>query len=161
MQGQSLWEVPFRYLFRALSDFVTANPTTFSDMYWSARKSTISFADLHKMDCSHTIHCRFQLSSVAFEALLKLVCALLPNPNRCLKSLYRLRKYCLRTFPDFKSTHHGYCMTCNAPLNDETNCLLCGGSKRGRFLVADIGMQLKEKFKGIIPLDITYIGCVM
>lgn len=47
---------------------------------------------------------RFQLASVAFDTLIKLASAVIPQPNKCAWSLYMLRKYCLNVFPDFKSS---------------------------------------------------------
>lgn len=54
----------------------------------------------HFSDSVTHIHAyRFQLASVAFDALIKLVSAVIPQPNKCARSLYMLRKYCLNVFP--------------------------------------------------------------
>ena len=88
---------------------------------------------------------RFQLAVVAFDALIKLVSAVIPQPNKCAQSLYMLCKYCLNVFPDFKSSHCYICMSCQAPLENMCEqCQYCSGKKIGRFLVADLGAQLRS-----------------
>lgn len=93
---------------------------------------------------------RFQLAGVALEALFKLVCTLLPQPNTCVSSLYKLRKLCSSFFPDMRSSQYSYCKACFAPAGRCDVCEHCGNTTIGRFLVADIKSQLKEKFKGVV-----------
>lgn len=93
---------------------------------------------------------RFHLSIVAFDSLLKLISALLPKTNKMVKSYYMLKKWCKKVFPDIVSTRRLYCVTCQAAMEVESLCPHCGCSEVGYFLSADVGNQLKERFKGTV-----------
>ena len=99
------------------------------------------------------------------EALLKLLSALLPLPNHGIQSLYKLRKVCFTVFPDIGSSPKYFCRVCRAPAKTKAECSDCGSKNVGRFFVADIGSQLKEKFKGVairLVAVCTYVfSCVL
>ena len=99
--------------------------------------------------CVYTIYIcgRFSLSIVAFEALLKLIAALLPQSNRMVKSYYMIKKWCYKLFPDINSKRHIFCKKCLAPVTNMP-CRICGESAFGNFLIANIENQIKERFKG-------------
>ena len=93
--------------------------------------------------------CRYQIPGVALDALLKLICAHLPSQNHGVTSMYKLRKLSSTIFPDIKTSLKYFCSSCNLPLKNSFDKCSCGGVKVGRFVIADIQSQLKEKFKGI------------
>ena len=96
----------------------------------------------------HNVFSRFHLTGIAFEYLLKLVSAHLPDSKHCVSSLYMLKKWCLQMFPGYKCTPVYYCLRCSAPVGESNHCRSCDGKSIGRFVIADITAQLKGKFKG-------------
>lgn len=93
--------------------------------------------------------CRYQIPGVALDALLKLMCAHLPSQNHGVTSIYKLHKLSSTIFPDIKTSLKYFCSSCTIPLRKLFDKCSCGGVKVGRFVIADIQSQLKEKFKGI------------
>ena len=73
----------------------------------------------------------------------------LPSQNHGVTSIYKLRKLSSTIFPDIKTSLKYFCSSCNLPLKNSFDKCSCGGVKVGRFVIADIQSQLKEKFKGI------------
>ena len=100
---------------------------------------------LYYLLCS--VSSRFHLTGIAFQYLLKLVSAHLPDSKRCVSSLYMLKKWCLKMFPGYKCTPVYYCVRCTAPASEKNHCKSCGGKNIGRFVMADIASQLKTKFE--------------
>ena len=97
----------------------------------------------------HTCLYSYQISGVAIDALLKLICAHLPQQNHSVSSMYKLRKFSSAVFPDIKTSLKYFCSACNTPLQTSSGGCSCGSVNVGKFVIADIQSQLKEKFKGM------------
>ena len=82
---------------------------------------------------------------MAADNLLKLIAALLPVPNYCLKSIYSINKLFTKLFPHIQCSRHTYCTFCLSPLTTG----YCHGDKCiGEFVVANVEAQVKHKFRG-------------
>jgi len=97
----------------------------------------------------HTCICSYQISGVAIDALLKLICAHLPQQNCGVSSMYKLRKFSSTVFPDIKTSLKYFCSACYTPLQTSSGKCSCGSVNVGKFVIADMVSQLREKFKGI------------
>ena len=65
------------------------------------------------VDEDYPCACRYSLTEKALDDLLKLICALLPQPNLCVKTSYSLMKVMATVTPDIQIKHHVYCSYCN------------------------------------------------
>ena len=92
---------------------------------------------------------RYSVTDTALDDLLKMVYMLLPQPNKCLKSLYQLKKMIKNLIPHLSTNRHKYCSFCNMPVEDSHQS--CHGNKYvTHFITTDLEEQLKEKFKGLL-----------
>ena len=88
------------------------------------------------------------MTSAAIDDLLKLVNALLPKPNLCLKTTYSLKKMITTLSPHVDISRHVYCSFCNMPVEDIDHS--CHGDKfLTNVVTANLGQQLRAKFQGL------------
>ena len=83
------------------------------------------------------------------QQLLALIAVHLPTPNHFVKSLYLLRKFLVSQFPGYHPIRIPYCSVCLGAIENHGENEQCYGALKYEFVLSDIGMQLKEKFKGI------------
>ena len=94
------------------------------------------------------------MTNAAIDDLLKLVGALLPQPNLCLRTAYSLKKMMTAFSPHVAISRHMYCSFCNMPVEDIN--LSCHGDKYlTHFVTADLGQQLQAQFRGLLLLIIS------
>lgn len=71
----------------------------------------------------------------------------------------------LQSFLNIGSSPKYFCRVCHAQAKTKAECSDCGSKNVGRFFVADIGSQLKEKFKGVtirlVAVCIYVFSCVL
>ena len=91
--------------------------------------------------------CRYRLTSVAVEDLLKLISSMIPSQSsKFLKSLHRFKKLFQNFFPHISSDCQYYCTVCHALCS---NGQYCHGEQNVKaFYTANVEEQLKAKFKG-------------
>ena len=66
-----------------------------------------------------------------------------------MKSLYLLRKFLVSQFPAYHPIRIPYCSVCLGAIENHGENEKCYGALKYEFVLSDIGMQLKEKFKGV------------
>ena len=95
---------------------------------------------------------KHKLTNDALADLLKLLKLHLPTPNRCIESVYRLRKSINQFVTGYVHTTHYFCSSCSTEI--EVNCVLCPNSdceaalvsndSRSSFIEVPIEQQLKK-----------------
>ena len=95
---------------------------------------------------------RHGLSSKAFEELLQVVSAHLPETAKSPKSVHRLKRFFCKLFPDLRTREHQYCSCCLQLLEEGTPCDNdnCASAKIEKFITVPLKPQLKKKIEGII-----------
>ena len=93
------------------------------------------------------VYTRYSLTEKALDDLLKLIRALLPQPNLCVQTSYSLKKVMAALTPDIHINRHVYCSYCNMPISDPISS--CHGKQFLSYFVSlDLDAQLKARFKG-------------
>lgn len=85
-------------------------------------------------------------SKVGLDHLLKLTELCCPEPNRCPRSWYRLKKLLLKGQEE--PTRHAFCGSCEKKLEDfQANCDNCGSSEKSYCLTMSVKAQLQAMYK--------------
>ena len=96
---------------------------------------------------------RHHLTAKAFSELLSLLQVLLPPVNLLPKSLYLLKNFFLKAFPNICIIEHYYCQVCHTPHDPASlhQCSdeLCVSTKFDHFITIPLGPQLQEMMKGM------------
>ena len=99
---------------------------------------------------------RHHLTAKAFSELLLLLQVLLPAPNLLPKSLYLLKNFFLKAFPNICVNEHYFCRSCHMPrdLATSNQCSneLCNSSTFDHFITMPLGPQLQEMMKGVFTI---------
>jgi hypothetical protein len=105
---------------------------------------------------------RHHLTAKASSELLLLLQVLLPAVNLLPKSLYLLKKFFLKAFPNICVTEHYYCQVCHTPRDPSSlhQCSneLCVSRKFDRFITVPLAPQLQEMMKGMFSIIIFYVN---
>ena len=94
---------------------------------------------------------RYGLTNKAFSQLIRLVEAHLPSSACCLKSVYKLKEFFVRNFPDVTTTKvYRYCSKCHQLLVDRNPCgdPECD-ARVDEFLMIPLTEQLNRKLSGL------------
>ena len=100
---------------------------------------------------------RHSLSSKAFGELLQVVSAHLPQTAKSPKSVYMLKRFFSKIYPDLSTRAHKYCSCCLKLLEEgSTPCdgdkCVSAGAKIETFYTMPLKSQLKKKMQGMYYL---------
>lgn len=93
---------------------------------------------------------RHSLSRKAFAELLQLISVHAPQGAAIPKSVYSIKRYFAKAFPDANSLQHVYCSSCQRSLTSvDSSCggSECQGGRPAMFITLPLGLQIKRKME--------------
>ena len=94
---------------------------------------------------------KHHLTTCAFSELLLLLKVLLPQASQLPRTVYMLKAFFWRAYPDLKTVEHCYCQWCHTLIDSGGKCTnpLCTCDKVNKFITVPLGPQLKEMMQGM------------
>lgn len=99
---------------------------------------------------------KHSLSTRAVGELLQLLSVMLPKGANLPKTVYALKQFFVKLFPDLRSSIHYYCTCCHVivPVGKVCRRPECVGYKTSEFISVPLQAQLKRKLEGELIMHI-------